>query len=77
MLCNNMQMIGSRRRFENYANFSLFYPFLRRRRQPDSRNASKREVVLCLKNYMKRAFRGKYIGGGGQIGAEGKKVSLL
>ena len=38
---------------------------------------TKREVVLCLKNYMKRAFRGKYIGGGGQIGAEGKKVSLL
>ena len=36
-----------------------------------------REVVLWLKNDMKRAFREKFIGGGGQMGANEKKVSLF
>ena len=38
----NMPMIGGRRRFRKYANFLLFYRFLRRRGQPgSSQDASK------------------------------------
>ena len=32
-----------------------------------------REVVLCIQNCLKRAFRGKFIGGGGQMRAQDKK----
>ena len=36
-----------------------------------------REVVLWRKNYMKRAFREKFIGSGCQMGENEKKVSLF
>ena len=36
-----------------------------------------REVVLWRKNYMKRAFREKFIGSGCLMGANEKKVSLF
>ena len=36
-----------------------------------------REVVLCLQNCLKRAFRGKFIGGGGQMRAQDKKVNCI
>ena len=36
-----------------------------------------REVVLCIQNCLKRAFRGKFIGGGGQMRAQDKKVNCI
>ena len=76
MLCNDVQMIGGRHRFEKYAYFSFFADF---RGDGDSlafgmpRKVpfTNREVVLSRKNDMKKAFRGKFISGGFLIGREG------
>ena len=72
MLCNDVQMIGGRHRFEKYAYFSFFADF-----RGDSSSLAfgmprkvpftNREVVLSRKNYMKRAFRGQFISSGVQM----------